>query len=147
MTEEFSVTTVDGVRLIDGHTIIMNEATALAFKPGGKASAKANERIRSLLLDDDRVVYGCSECDYVRSNMRAIAPHLKRHYIAPFGKYTELTITELLDRLGKLLTPVSGNTLSELSEILSDPTQELEELEHWRSRALKAERALKAYLN
>lgn len=89
------------------------------------------EQTRTLLLDDGSTAYGCAHCDYVSRNVLSIRPHLQRHKPRngkrPNGREDNghASVTALLAQLG---------TLNEITQ----------DRDHWKARALTAERLVKA---
>lgn len=114
---------------VDGVAVVADEPAETGIANGAGAPV-TYKRIRKLLLADERIVYGCSECDFTGPSPAHIRPHMNKHR-APDARpkrskarlLQELTLADLLAKV------------RQLEELAADRDQ-------WKSRALKAERSL-----
>ena len=114
---------------VDGVAVVADEPAETGIADGAGTPVHY-KRIRKLLLADDRIMYGCSECDFTRPTAAQIRPHMNKHRApdAPPKRSRARMLQELT--LAELLAKV---------ELLEDLTADRD---RWKSRALKAERSL-----
>ncbi|ALG14749.1 hypothetical protein AOZ06_12920 [Kibdelosporangium phytohabitans] len=115
-----------------GLEVIADEPTPSPIKSRDGAAVLWTQT-RTLLLGDGSTVYGCQHCDYTSPNVNAIRPHLQAHN----------------SRRGKKTTtaPTGDLTLAELVARLAELDKVTAALDEWRTRALKAEKALRTLRN
>jgi hypothetical protein len=112
------------------YSIIADTDTNSPLKHDGKAVHFV--QIRTLLIRTDNgpiELYGCAHCDYVRENVNAIRPHLSRH--------NRKRATN--DKSGSALPDIS---LADAMQKLGEMAWLREQMDGWKTRALKAEREL-----
>lgn len=81
---------------------------------------------RTLLLANGDTVFGCLHCDYTSPNANSIRPHLGKH------------------RAAKVAPPTLGGiTVADLVQRLSEAETLTEDRDHWKARALAAEKSLR----
>ena len=91
------------------------------------------KQIRELLLDDGTVVFGCVHCDFTDRRIGVVRPHLRVHTGRGPGRPRTAITQDVKDlSLADLLAAVQS-----LEKIKA-------EREAWRTRALDAERRLRA---
>lgn len=90
------------------------------------------KQIRSLLLEDGNLTYGCAHCDYTADSPTSVRPHLGKHTTKRAERRAEnateldpqtATIAELLTQVGRF------------NDVLQDR-------DRWKARAEKAEQDL-----
>lgn len=113
-------------RTINGHTVIEDQPTEAPIQT--KAGTPIYWRqVRTLLLSNGELIYGCAHCDYTSTNPNSIRPHLSAH---SNGKRKSNTTT--------------GSEVEHVLNQLSQLDRLRNELDHYKQRAHKAERDLRA---
>jgi hypothetical protein len=118
------------VHLNDGHEIgkfkIISDTPTESPITTKDGQAVYWQRIRTLLLEGDVIVYGCAECNYVDKSPASIRPHLNRHkQRAP--KIEGDFVTGVLDIVHR--ADAAERKIEKLTA----------ERDDWKRRALKAE--------
>lgn len=114
------------MREVFGSEVISDEPTV-----SGIVDRSGNQvlwrQTRTLTLADGTVAYGCAHCAYVSRNPNSIRPHLSAHNVRRTGRKAsdELSLNDVLTRLASV------------DELAADR-------DRWKSRATKAEGALKS---
>ena len=100
------------------------------------------KRIRLLLLSDGTTVYGCTECDVTGTSMPHVRSHLRVHNEPkphrapkssappPLNGAGSMTLAEVVDLAHRMETQAQH-----IGRLMDDR-------DHWRERAKKAEKAL-----
>lgn len=114
---------------VDGLAVIADQPALSAIQtPTGKPIHF--KQIRELLLEDESTVYGCVHCDYTGPSVNAVRPHLSKHRDGAKPKKAAAR-----PRLQDL-------SLAELAKRLESIERVTQDRDHWKARALKAERQL-----
>ncbi|WP_233223349.1 hypothetical protein [Amycolatopsis sp. CA-128772] len=90
---------------------------------------------RTLLLDDESTAYGCVHCDYVSRNVLSIRPHLSKHKPRETRQNGHGSNGHAVNGNGSVAALLAQ--LGTLNEVTKDR-------DHWKTRALRAERLVKA---
>lgn len=112
---------------VNGHQVVADEPTKSSLTRSGGQPIFYTQT-RTLLLDDETVVYGCVHCDYTADSPNGIRPHLKKHT----GRA----------RTNAAPIPAENMSLADLMRKVAELDKLTADRDHWRQRAQKAERAL-----
>ena len=123
---------------VDGHAVVADEPAVSPLRNRRDNGTIHFSRIRRLLLDDESVVHGCAECDYVGAGVGNVRAHLRVHRIRDAEPALMPTTRSIEDmNVGDLLGAARR------SDALADALERMtEDRNHWKARALRAERAM-----
>lgn len=109
---------------VDGVAVIAAEPAESTWKHRGTGENLKYRQMLRLLLEDGREVYGCLHCDYTHPSLNSVRPHLNKHRLDVGDNGSALDLTEVARRL-------------------HDAARTEADRDHWKGRALAAERELR----
>lgn len=113
---------------VNGLTVLADEPapTGINDKAGNTVYYK---QVRSLLLENGTITYGCAHCDYTADNPNSVRPHLNKH---------RQENAERRAATARKLDPKT-NTLADVLAAVARVNEITADRDRWKDRALKAE--------
>jgi hypothetical protein len=121
---------------VNGLAVLADEPapSPLSDKAGGQVYFK---QIRSLLLENGAITYGCAHCDYTADSPASVRPHLNKHIEKTPKKTAPVTPADSPQRIDP-----TAITLADLLRQVTALNQAIDERDQWKARARKAEQDL-----